>query len=366
MFILAVAIFADQGPCPSGFEHVFDGYLSCALDAQPCARKVIVGDAARPVLMSECRAACADCVGLSLYSSTECWVYDRWVDDGAASRRHDEQSVICHKAQPPPPHPPPHPPPPPNPPPPPPPRPKRDIARDEVAAAKEHLKAAGGVMLEGIHPLVLAASAIGLAILAILILVASCLCMRCYSRPRSYAEDLDDAFDDDLDEEFEDGGFHSFHRGEERAGMRSAAAAEAVNDGPPQRVMVQAGGSVLGTLRVHTAGCRSVKKLRSSICAACRELHSGAREEEMELEYLDEAAGLAIVIATDAEMATALRMTTLKATFTRSAARKKAPSRKRPPRKRGYERGLRSEEDADDADDYDSDEYEDSRRCVLQ
>jgi hypothetical protein len=45
-------------PCPSGFAHQFNGYLSCALNADaPCARKAIVGSLVKPVLMSECLAA---------------------------------------------------------------------------------------------------------------------------------------------------------------------------------------------------------------------------------------------------------------------------------------------------------------------
>ena len=88
---------ADQGPCPSGFSHQFNGYLSCALNAAaPCARRAIVGTLAKPVLMSECLAACGLCVGLSLYTSVECWIYDSWVDNGSSATRHiDKQSVIC-------------------------------------------------------------------------------------------------------------------------------------------------------------------------------------------------------------------------------------------------------------------------------
>ena len=106
---------ADRGPCAEGYEHAFDGYLSCALDATPCARKVITGSDVRPVLMRECAEACNGCVGLSLWAARECWVYDEWLGE----QRVDEQSVICRRMEPPPPLLPPHPPPPPSMPPPP-------------------------------------------------------------------------------------------------------------------------------------------------------------------------------------------------------------------------------------------------------
>ena len=94
----------DQGPCPAGYTHMFDGYMSCALDSSPCAAKVLSGDAANPVLMDDCDAACGGCLGLSLYDSTECWVYTSWT----GTQRVDEASVICKRnAPPPPPRPPP-------------------------------------------------------------------------------------------------------------------------------------------------------------------------------------------------------------------------------------------------------------------
>jgi hypothetical protein len=80
-----------------------NGYPSCGLNV-PCARKAIVGTLAKPVLMSECLAACGLSVGLSLYTSVECWIYDSWVDSGSsAPRRIDKQSVVCHRVMPPPP-----------------------------------------------------------------------------------------------------------------------------------------------------------------------------------------------------------------------------------------------------------------------
>ena len=392
--LLCSALLADQGPCPTGYSHVFDGYLSCALDPlQPCAKKVIVGSSVKPVLMSECMAACGGCIGLSLWGSTECWTYGAWFDDGGGTRRHDEQSVICHRNEPPPPRPPPRPPPPPGLPPPPPPMPTHDIALSEVSAAKEHLKTAGAALLSGVNPLILAAAAVGLAIVAILLLVASCLCMRQCSptAPRYRYDDddyddedfedvLDDAFDDD-DDSFDDDDDERLGSGRRGRGGGGARIGPSANSAaPPQRVLVEVDGAVVGTLRVRTTGCRSVPSLRRKVCAACRELTSGVREEAMVLEYLDEGAGLAVLVAEEAELPTALRMATLKATFSRSGAGRgrrasregggARRSRGKPARKKGIERGLRSEEDADlDDDEGDSDEDYTPRRdggCVLQ
>ena len=51
----------DQGPCPDGFFHAFDGYRSCALDANPCAVKKLSGD---DLLWTDCGALCGPgCVG---------------------------------------------------------------------------------------------------------------------------------------------------------------------------------------------------------------------------------------------------------------------------------------------------------------
>eukprot|EP00966_Prymnesium_polylepis_P272849 6303446-Prymnesium_polylepis.1 len=119
LLLLATAS-ADQGPCPDGYNHQFDGYMSCALASTPCAKKAVWRQ--EGVVMADCEKACGGtCEALSLFGSSECWVYTSWT----GNRVYDERSVICRKNGPPSP---PSPPPPRPPPPPPrqfPPPPKR-------------------------------------------------------------------------------------------------------------------------------------------------------------------------------------------------------------------------------------------------
>lgn len=244
---------------------------------------------------------------------------------------------------------------------------------EEVEIAKEHLHSAGEAMLASYSPLLLGAAAIGLAILAVLLLVASCLCMRpCAGGGRDPygdehmdiyedANEYDDNSDEDLMPTAAD-----YERGGRRSGVVRSAPAESDE---PQRVLVEVDGTVAGTVRCQTVGCRSVRALRRRVCAACRELTGDADlvgEERLVLEYIDEGAGLAVLVVDEAELEPALRMKTLKATFScrrgteQRAGGRGAGARKPPPDDRaqkgrrnrakpmGYGRGLRSEEDADD------------------
>ena len=66
--LLAVAALAgaadaarDQGPCPDGFFHAFDGYRSCALDANPRGEKLSGDD----LLWTDCGALCGPAASAS-------------------------------------------------------------------------------------------------------------------------------------------------------------------------------------------------------------------------------------------------------------------------------------------------------------
>ena len=84
----------DQGPCPDGFYHAFDGYRSCALDANPCAVKKLSGD---DLLWTDCGALCGPgCVGLSMHMATECWIYHK----NAGEPQYTEASVMCERLTP--------------------------------------------------------------------------------------------------------------------------------------------------------------------------------------------------------------------------------------------------------------------------
>ena len=302
--LLVATARSDQGPCPNGYEHAFDGYLSCALDPTPCASKVLTGDDVKPVLMDECEAECAGCIGLSLWNNRECWVYREWT----GQPRVDEQSVICRRNEPPPPSAQPKPPPPPLAPPPPPPTPRQQVAI-------HHIKAATFALVEGVPPLLLIASAIGLLIVAVMLLVASCLCMRRCARSSRGRERMEEDFDMEEefavdDDDFDDEAFErefGYDDDEERHGRATSFVS--------QRVLVEVDGAVVGTIRVRAVGCETVRALRRKVSVAAAHLTAGAGDADMLLEYLDEAAGIAVMVSDDVELQTALRMPTLKATF---------------------------------------------------
>ena len=249
---------------------------------------------------------------------------------------------------------------------------------EEVEIAKEHLQSAGEAMLASYSPLLLGAAAIGLAILAVLLLVASCLCMRpCAGGGRDPYGDEHMDFDEDASENDDNSDDDlindlmmtaaDYERGGGRSGVVRNAPAESVE---AQRVLVEVDGTVAGTVRCQTADCRSVRALRRRVRVACRELTGDADlvgDERLVLEYIDEGAGLAVLVVDEAELEPALRMKTLKATFScrrgteQRAGGRGAGARKQHPDDRaqrgrrnrakpmGYGRALRSEEDADDA-----------------
>ena len=111
-----------------------------------------------------------------------------------------------------------------------------------------------------------------------------------------------------------------------------------------QRILVEVAGEVCSR-RVRTGGCGSVAELREVLCTACDDI-GRFDAADMILEYLDERAGLAILVTDEMGVRGVLDRATLKATFTESVARarpgraraKPAPGRGR--RRAGYERGL--------------------------
>ena len=284
---------ADQGPCPDGYSHQFDGYMSCALAAAPCAKKAVW----RPdgVVMADCEKACGGtCEGLSLFGSSECWVYSSWT----GNQVFDERSVICRRnapasaPSPPPPrqrHPPPPPPPrvssPPPPPSPSPPAEEEEEEQEEEeeaaeegevemaeepaapiaplssagiaaatsstaatpgsgAAASEPLadSAAHGDLAPpvpgagiGELPLVPLVTLVGGGGVGLLLLLAGCMMLR-RRKPRrrgAYYDDDDDDYDDD-DDDNEEGGFDEVEERRRRKVGGPAAAGTA-----SQRVLVE-------------------------------------------------------------------------------------------------------------------------------
>ena len=377
--------------CPPGFTHAYDGYRSCALDLS-CAHKALDRPMEADISMDECGAQCgAGCVGLSLFTSSECWVYDAL----AGEPRYDEQSVFCVRDLPPPPPsprprpPPPYVAPPPQPPPPPPPPPlplpasRKDAAIEHLKHASDDIKAAGGALVEGVPFGAVVALAVGGGI-GLLLLLLGCLLLRRGRGAGTYDNDDDD------DDEYGDGGLYDPHGGAEM--MRAEYNDEQPSGGGgsgSQRILVEVGGEVCSR-RVRTVGCQSVAELREVIAYACDDLVGRVDPSDMLLEYLDEKAGLAILVTDDMGVRGVLSRTTLKATFAeprRHAGRhgggggsssgrggggssggggRRASKPKRVAgrgRRKGYERGIIDEEEADDADDA---EWEESpSNCVL-
>ena len=374
--------------CPPGFTHAFDGYRSCALDLS-CAHKALDRPMEADVSMEECGAACGDgCAGLSLFTSSECWVYEAL----AGEARYDEQSVFCVRDLPPPPPsprprpPPPYvapPPPPPSLPPPPSPVSRKDAAVEHLKHASDDIKAAGGALVEGVPFGAVVALAAGGGI-GLLLLLCGCLLLRRGRGAGAYDDDDDDDVDDD-------GGLFDPHGGAEmmRADYddeqpREAAGGGGGGGGGSQRILVEVGGEVCSR-RVRTVGCQSVAELREVIAYACDDLVGRVEPSDMLLEYLDEKAGLAILVTNDMGVRGVLSRTTLKATFAEpqqhagrhgggggsssgggGSGGRRASKPKRVAgrgRRKGYERGNVEEEEADDGDD---EEYEEGpSNCLL-
>ena len=88
------------------------------------------------------------------------------------------------------------------------------------------------------------------------------------------------------------------------AGQYATVSADQVNVCAPQEgillamtAMLQPGDAVIATVPCRTEGCRSLRQLRRRVCLCARHLTGGAGEAALTLEYLDEAAGLAILVA---------------------------------------------------------------------
>ncbi|KAL1520263.1 hypothetical protein AB1Y20_023732 [Prymnesium parvum] len=413
---------ADQGPCPDGYSHQFDGYMSCALAAAPCASKVVWRAAG--VVMAECEKACAGrCEGLSLYGSSECWIYNSWT----GTEVHDETSVICRRDKPPPPpaasppplpspSPPPRLSPPPPPPPPslasPPPRysPPLPLFSQVSEADRTHIVLAPLPSSSSSSTSSSSSSSSSSSYLPSSSLPSSG--PSSSSLPSlsssSHAPSTASLANVDLTAATEPyltaallaasmstgpllplvvlavGGCSALvllcvccallsgrcrHAEEEEEEEEEAAEEweDVPRAGASQRVLVEVDGAV-STTRVHTGHCRSLPQLRRVLAAAC-----GARGE-MLLEYLDERAGVAVTVDDECDIALILAKPTLKVTFSREARRRgkartprmpRLPRLPRAPHRRGYERGRCREEEADAASEED-DDYEEERRCVVQ
>ena len=157
-------------------------------------------------------------------------------------------------------------------------------------------------------------------------------------RQRGYADEEDEEDEEDGDFERGPGGLGGYEG--------DGAAARGT-----QRILVEVAGEVCSR-RVRTGGCGSVAELREVLCTACDDL-GRFDAADMILEYLDERAGLAILVTDEMGVRGVLDRATLKATFTEPAASarpgraraKPAPGRGRG--RAGYERGLVDEADAD-------------------
>jgi hypothetical protein len=64
----------EQGPCAPGFAFAFDGYLLCALAADPCAVKSLDAVATgAAVSMTDCAAACSTSSACNAVSRRRAW-----------------------------------------------------------------------------------------------------------------------------------------------------------------------------------------------------------------------------------------------------------------------------------------------------
>lgn len=92
---------------------------------------------------------------------------------------------------------------------------------------------------------------------------------------------------------------------------------------PPQTLLVELNGAVCGTVPLATSACRTVAALRKRAVEAAGDLTGGLTIKALTvLEYLDEAANLAIAIKDNGQLRVALSVPTLKATFQSAAYRR--------------------------------------------
>lgn len=392
--IVSRGVTAVSGSCTHGFVHSFNGYNSCALDpTNSCAIKVLDSI---DVSMERCIELCGDaCIGVSLFEFRECWIYS----SQRGEEVNDDRSIFCARAQPPSQLPPP-------PPPPPvfaqvvnpvvpavlsgvqavqgaqtlttPPRQsmgplsaaqrmpvvpfdssnaeQHEVAFAHLQQAGDSLKAAGGALFAELPVSAVVALAVG-GCIGVLLLLAGCFLLR---------NGLPDSSQDEID----------FYASDEEEASRASTSLEPAPVEPArpgagsQRVLIEVEGKV-STKRVRTNHCRTLKQLRQTIAEACSKESGGAPPSAMLLEYLDEQAGLAITVNSEAQLSTVLRKPTLKATFqltasppnhakaSRSAvsvkrapaahASGKFPTRKGRRHKAGYERaGLADSDDEAD------------------
>ena len=361
----------------------------------PVAPVVVV--TAPAVVAAPAEAPCHDTPGWSNQYGSSCAAYNEegHCAQGGIAPAHEwaggtefgspeQNCCACGKLPWPPPRPPPRRPPPRRPPPPPAPdegsaASRKDAAIDHLKNAGSDIRLAGSALFYGVPPnaiLALAAGACtGLLLLAVGRLLpphrsphpdpnpnpypypdlrlnpspspnpdqVGCMLLRRQrrgKRQRGYTDEEDEEDEEDGDFEQGPGGFDGYDG--EPAAARGT-----------QRILVEVAGEVCSR-RVRTGGCGSVAELREVLCTACDDLGS-FDAADMILEYLDERAGLAILVTDEMGVRGVLDRATLKATFTEPAARtrpgraraKPAPVVGRGRRRAGYERGLVDEADAD-------------------
>lgn len=215
----------------------------------------------------------------------------------------------------------------------------------------------------GFSPALALAGAAALVVIAVLTIACACVVLRNFA-PCSASYDDDDDDDDDYDDDEAD----------DAAAM---LAAEREHGDPPQNILIEVGGRVVGSVQCRTGRCRSLRELRRRVCAQARHLTGGASDRALTLEYLDEGAGLAILVADEGQLDLVLSMPTLKATFAskskgmgaralggRSLGRSAKPMRGGGRRERT--RGGYARTRGDDVDEDDDDYHEPKSACVMQ
>ena len=197
------------------------------------------------------------------------------------------------------------------------------------------------VLLQRASPTLLMAGAAVLVMIGLLVILCCVAIMRCglcSCLGLTLARDEDDDDDDDWLED-------ARQEEEEEYGH---------DDEPPQQILIEVRGKVVATRKTYsTRNCRSLKQLRHVVCKRCADYTRGAGERELTLEYLDESAGLAIMVVEEKQLPVVLSMPTLKATFSSKGGKSRSGNngpRRGGGRRRGYERASLDEGGESDED----------------
>ena len=162
-------------------------------------------------------------------------------------------------------------------------------------------------LLEGASPTLVLAGAAALVLCAILIMAAACHLLRGGPCGRAFTYGN---YSDEEESEYDEDEYLAEAGGMGPGGM-----------GPGQKVLVDIGGRVVGAVTCRTRGCRTMRQLRRHVCHAAKQLSVSVHDSALTLEYLDEAAGVAILVSDQSQLPLVLSMPTLKATFASRDAR---------------------------------------------